>query len=490
MLIDARELDHGHVIPCDVCIVGAGAAGIAIARTFRLGSTSVCLLESGGLTFDDRTHRLYDGPAEGTALNTSRSYLLSTRLRYFGGTTNHWAGYCRPLDRLDFTERSWVPYSGWPIGRDDLDPYYGLATDVLQIGSFEGTTEGRGWEPGAVVFDGAIPTRQFHLSPTRFGTRFRQELASAANLKVYLNANLVQVGVNDAAAHVDRLDVATLGGKRFTVIPKLVVLAAGGIENARLLLASDRVHRAGLGNARDLVGRFFMEHPGIPVGHILLTAPLRDPDLYHGSAHQAFLSLSDQLQRQHQLLNGAAFLRFQPVEDAPDRVQQLARTLSALERIAGRSSSSPPLYARVGIQAEQSPNPESRVTLIDETDELGMRHARLDWRLSARDIESARRTMEVIALELGRRGLGRGQAVEEVDLEGIDFQCHHMGTTRMSAGPALGVVDAHCRVHGVANLYVAGSSVFPTSGLANPTFTIVALALRLADHLKAVLGGG
>jgi choline dehydrogenase-like flavoprotein len=523
MLRDARELDDGHTFECDLAIVGAGAAGITMARALAGGRLKVCVLESGGLEFEERVQEL----DQGTNVGLPYFALDVCRLRFFGGSTNHWAGRCRPLDALDFEARPWVARSGWPLTKAELEPYYRQAQQVCQLGAFDYTPE-RWLDPGQAVlpFDPAkVVSQVWQFSPpTRFGEVYRGELEAAVNVEVVLHANLVEIEANEAGAEVLGLKAQALDGKRLGVRARAYVLACGGLENPRLLLASNRQVRVGLGNQRDWVGRCFMEHPHCNAARALVTDPAV-LDFYtfgqgggHGQGIQVVgcLNQSPERQKAEQLLNfdalftvddvgdsGFAALRriwsaaghgewpehlgadlWQALTDIDDTASGLAGRLGLHEYHPDQVS------FRLWCSAEAVPDPDSRVRLGDELDALGMPRIVLDWRLTEQDKRSLLAGHQAIAEELGRAGLGRLQIAEWLTEGGdswsptVEGGHHHLGTTRMSVDPSQGVVDPDSRVHGIANLYVAGSSVFPTSGSANPTLTIVALALRLAAHLQ------
>jgi choline dehydrogenase-like flavoprotein len=518
LLVDARGLQDGERIEADVCIVGAGAAGITIARALIGGGLRVAVLESGGREFTEDTQELYKGEsADGRYAAPER-----LRLRYFGGTTNHWEGYCRPLDPIDFIARPWVPYSGWPFSRDELVPHYRRAEKICQVGPFDYASpqwsgEGRG-QP--FPFDPArIATTVYRRSPpTRFGDVYGDELTKASNVAVYLQANVVEIEASANAAEVTGLRVATLTGKALRATARLYVLATGGIENARLLLVSDRAQRGGLGNGAGLVGRFFTDHAVLGSGGILPVDPFVDWRIYDfAEPDYAVLMLSETVQRQEELVNMAitllpigvpppagvssmsAMLEALRHGQAPDGlVDHLRNVIGDIDAVAAaayrklRGRSGPVRMFQFHTRVEPVPNPENRVTLTDERDRLGLRRVRVDWRPGLRELHSVRRAQEFLGMEAGRIGFGRAQvtiAPEQIEWPRTwTFSGHHMGTTRMHDEPRRGVVDRDGRVHGTSNLYVAGSSVFPTFGGVNPTLTIVALALRTVDHVKRVLG--
>ena len=422
MLIDARGLEQNRVIEADVCLIGAGAAGITIARALSARSLSVSLLESGGFALDPSTQSLYAGRSEGTIIGSSSTYLSRSRLRYFGGSTNHWTGFCRPLDDDDFERRPWVPYSGWPFAAAELTAFYRQATEVLQIEPFASEPEsiernGRTETSGIFPDDQVVVTRRYHFSHVRFRPEYQDELIRDRNVTVLTYANVTTIDTDEAGSRVTGLRVATLTGKRLVVRSKVFVLAAGGVENARLLLISDGVRRNGLGNQHDLVGRFFMEHLEGGVGFLVLTDRLDTFRLYNARrGSMGALCLSARTRRPQELLNASVELNF----DNPLRAESypseaggvplaIDPALSRLDHVLELSASEevPKVrYARCIIRAEQSPNPESRVTIDREVDALGVRRAKLQWQVNARDGESARRTLEVIARSSARTGLG------------------------------------------------------------------------------------
>jgi choline dehydrogenase-like flavoprotein len=564
MIVDARLLEGDEIVRTDVCVVGAGPAGIALAREWVGKGFQVALVESGSL---DRPSTRWQQDVATMSLSRGESVgfpydrLEGARCRAFGGSSHAWrieigngglGARLHPLDPIDFEKRDWVPYSGWPFDRSHLDPYYERAQEFFDVGP--ASYEARDWEdPGdrpQLPFAGdrvRSTAFQFARSDVVWG-RYRDDLLHAENVAVYVYANVTGLRTDEGARRVERARVACLPGGDFLFMPfedglhrvrvaplpasrfwieaNYFVLAAGGTENPRLLLLSNDVQERGLGNDRGLVGRFFMEHPHLWSGWFIPAnarvagrTGLYGIHTVNGVPVMAKLTLSEDAIRRERLLNyGASIL---PVEHdpVPDGVHSLLRLGRAvrngrrprrlgrhirnvatgwrdISRAACRKltrtppprRSSCPVF-RLDNMAEQAPNPDSRVTLADERDALGLRRVRLDWRLSSIDILSMARAQEILDEELRRSRLGHLQ----IDLDGdtppkhLKGGWHHMGTTRMHTDPRQGVVDDQCRVHGLANLYVAGSSVFPTVGYANPMLTIIALAIRLADHLKARL---
>jgi choline dehydrogenase-like flavoprotein len=489
LLVDARSVEDSRTLEADLCIVGAGAAGIALALELVGRPLRVLLLESGGFEPEPETQALYRGRVFG------RPYfrLDSARTRRFGGSTNCWLGLCRPLDPIDFEVRDWVPHSGWPFDRAHLDPFYARAHDTCRLEDpvYDGSSWASAERPALPFVGGSVSTRNLQIAPVRFGRVHRDRVTSARNVQTVLFANAVEIVANEAASAVERVRVATLSGRRFDVRARAFVLATGGIENPRLLLASNGVQREGLGNGRGLVGRFFMEHPRVVSGAWLPSSDALRLGLYRPHPrgrveNVALLTVSDATLRSERMLSFASLLAREA--ELPEFEVSLARMVHEMDAAPGGPADRASFLLG---ECEQAPNPESRVRLVEERDALGMPRVQLEWRLSALDKRSLRRGHEILARELARAGLGRLQQLLSEDdhrwPEELAGGRHHMGTTRMHADPARGVVDADCRLHGVSNLYVAGSSVFPTGGAASPTLTIVALALRLADHLRQVL---
>lgn len=518
MYANLRDYENGAVLDTDICIMGAGAAGITMAREFARANREALLIESGDFEPEEETLALNEGKVVGEYYPP----LQTARLRYFGGTTNHWGGNCRPFDPIDFEKRDWVPYSGWPITRSDLESFYIRATEVVEVEPYEFDAET--WRPGLkglLEYDRTkFADRLWHYSPpTRFGERYREDLDRAKSVRVLLNANVVDVVLNDAASAVIGFKLKALGGKEATVRARTYVLAGGGIENPRVMLMSDGVMPMGIGNGNDLVGRFFQEHAcpllayGVPPPDLECFRPYYQGTRTRIDIGEAVLRIhlgpTEALQRERRLRSGTiamgfgnhrakGFLAFREARQAVrerdlgqlgESLLTMARDLDGLvEGMYFRLTDKQAVWFTSNV--EQEPNPLSRVTLDRERDALGCPQAVLDWRLTAGDKAAVRTIMRLLAEELSRSRIARvriddwllDESLEWKDLVG---EYHHIGTTRMSDDPKSGVVDRDCKVNGIANLYVAGSSVFSTSGYANPTMTIVALALRLADHLNS-----
>ncbi len=511
----------------DVCIVGAGVAGQTVARRLAGAGKSVILAESGGTDFDGDVQSLANGP------NLGEEYypLRDSRLRLFGGTTAIWGGRSVALDPIDFVKRDWIAHSGWPITYEELDPYVDEAFAALEL------KRPRSW--------GDIGQKAPDFDPDKVDARIwafdqkGERFTSASDLdhpkiELVLNATLTSIRQGDGGA-VEALVFKSLAGTSLTVKANDYVIAAGGIETPRLLLACGEDRPNGVGNDHDLVGRFFMEHPHARGGAILPVTDdvagmmkilgLTKQKLYHdGHRYAAAYRPAEAAQERLCILNSALSLGIrrhagQKAAGLQSLISTLKHSLPAKRSFRSTYQSlkkvtvnlAPRADSRIAarwlrgkrdlkglyavVRAEQAPNPDSRVRLVDEIDALGVRRAGLDWRFLEVDRRSVAGLMGLLDEELRRLGAGRAEPADWL-VEGTklwDFDplisshpiggYHHMGTTRMGAGPREGVTDAECRVYGAPNLFVAGSSLFPTSGWANPTITIIALALRLGDFL-------
>jgi choline dehydrogenase-like flavoprotein len=524
MFTDARSVERESALEAEVCIIGAGAAGITLAREFDGAPFRVVVLESGGFEIDSDTHALYGGRSIGLPYGDLRG----SRLRFLGGSTNHWGGICRPFEEADFEPRDGIPFTGWPIRKRHVDPYYNRAAQVLQLPSDRWDMDH--WAPPnqprpIELASERIVSRAAQVVPTELrslGRTHRDLLDQSRNVSVYLWANVTAIEVAEGARIASSVRVATLSGNRFSVTAKVFILATGAIENARILLASNEQVTAGMGNQHGLVGRFFLEHPRFTAA---ILAPLEphpnlsfyDPHVVRGFPMRGYMATSKEFQLAEELLD--CQIRFEigygeaPASpaDFAQRLLTLAADIRSWQRIAMPGLPLPVPYlsvVREGLRSprdtyiylsgrietlavttrfEQAPNPDSRLVLEAERDELGMQRVALDWQLNDADRRNVERTLELIGAEVSRAGIGRLQVLYQAgsdwpdDLNGGQ---HHMGTTRMSDDPKQGVVDADCLVHGMSNLYIAGCSVYPTPGGATPTLTLIALAIRLADHLK------
>jgi choline dehydrogenase-like flavoprotein len=547
MITSADTVAMGACLWADVCIVGGGAAGISLALSLSGHGLKIILLESGGAGEHAPTQALYAGEVADERLHSPPD---KYRQRRMGGSTTIWGGRCVPFDPIDFERRSHLPHSGWPLSYSDLLPFYPEANTLAEAGRFSYDADealGPLAQPLIRRFDSTVVrtnSLERFSCPTDFGKRYAKRLQVAADIKVLLGANCTALRLEAGGRTLDEVEVATLAGKRFRIAARAAVLATGGLETARLLLASQDVAPAGVGNEHDVVGRYYMCHVAGNVGTLTLRGEPQDVRHGYELTHEGVycrrrLSIAPEEQRRHGLANTVARLHFPRITDPRHRNGVLsglflARRLISYEyakRLNDGTASTPGLYARhlynvvsdpvdtcaflahwiarrslaerkfpsvilrnrsnrfsLEMHGEQAPRADSRVTLCERTDALGMPQLRVDWRYGREDIESVARTLDLIARELEASGAGRLEydrgTLEEDLMRFGAYGGHHIGTARMGSDPRTSVVNADCQVHSVRNLFIAGSAVFPTSSQANPTLTLIALSLRLGKHLS------
>lgn len=548
MIIDGDDLLDMTTLTAPICVVGAGPVGISIALALADQGIDVLLLEAGGTERTATSQDHYRGSVADPALHSPPDEYRERRL---GGSTTIWGGRCMPFDPIDFEPRDWIPDSGWPIGADALASYYPRANRLCEAGAFAYTVETaftRPTRPMIAGFTGetfTTDTLERFSCPTDFGRRYRDRLAASPRIRLVLNAAVTTIEANANA--VTGLAVRSAGGGTIAVRADHVVLAAGGLETTRLMLASRDVHPAGIGNAHDVLGRYYMCHIAGTMG--LFSAAGGEAAVWHGydvaddgTYCRRRLALTADAQREHRVGNFVARLHHPRIADSrhgtgvlsalylgrllvprqyrkrledddpagmggtirhvaniardPAGVARFAYDMLVERKLAARKFPSIVVRPRNGtfsldFHAEQEPNRESRVTLGTEGDAWGVPRLAIDWRHTRGDVATVTTALSLLAKELERSGSGRyDYDIDAVETEMTRYGAyggHHIGTARMGDDPRHSVVDADCRVHGVANLHVAGAAIFPTSSQANPTLTAVALALRLADRLKALV---
>jgi choline dehydrogenase-like flavoprotein len=520
MLIDGRGIADGATIDADLCIVGAGAAGITLAHELRCSGLRICLLESGGDKADPLIESLSEGENEG-----EHCVAVTSRQRTLGGATNLWGGNSAPFDPIDFEARNWVSRAAWPFQLSELAPYYQRAQRICQLGPCDYRTEFWSQQREDVARrlaplsgDGVKP-KWFQRMTLRFAEFYRQTLEESGDpLSVIHNATCLRLQTSTNGQQVQLIEAGTLDGNRFQIRALQFVLAAG-LENSRLLLLSNDVCSSGLGNACDNVGRCFMLHLNFPGGILRTTPTDRDLSLYGvpldlgedaKRTTQVFagFQIDGEQQRQHKLLNYVGF---------PGPMTVMAPHYPFLLNMAGLDQSRPRSFLNRAVRAglrrlridsphqdtdrrqfpgvyalrnwvEQAPRMENRITLGKSRDAFGMPRVRANWTIGNLEKQTIHKSHAILANEFRRSGIGeltsRLPPVESRWPDYLAHASHFMGETRMSHDPHDGVVNEDCRVHGVDNLFIAGGSVFPTGGATMATYNIVALAVRLADHLK------
>jgi choline dehydrogenase-like flavoprotein len=485
MLIDYNNLPKtSQIKQYDVCIVGAGPAGITIARVLASKGKRIALFEGGDLNYSEESQSLYDGKSIG--LNDWDA-VRNCRLRYFGGTSNHWAGMCGLFDEVDFHKRP-NDMSGWPISKLDVFKHFDEAKKILDLPE-NAFIKNEHW-------DGKHFRPYLHSfsPPTRFNQKYIDELKRSNKIDLYINANLTKISLESNLRDVKSLEITSYKKTTNLFSAKSYVLAMGSLENARMLLANNKQIKTGIGNHSDFVGRCYMEHFNVEYGRFVVD----NPKFWNRS--QLLLSVKEDLISKLNI--GSAVLTFEQ-NIKTTSYGHTAKLKQSLRNLVCQSESATELSRKlvdfncdgdgvVTSMIEQSPNLDSRVTLDSKVDQFGIQRIVHNWKYNDYDSRTIRTLGFEVAKEMAVTGAARLQLNDFILDKSLPIEtshhCHQMGTTRMSALPKDGVVDENSKVHHLNNLYIAGSSVYPTGGGCNPTFTLVMLSLRLGHYLDQKLG--
>jgi choline dehydrogenase-like flavoprotein len=544
------------VLSASICVVGSGPAGVVLALEMARAGHDVVLVESGGKTADEKTQALGDADIVNPGVHVAMN--LATR-RQIGGTSNIWGGRCVPYDPIDFDRRPYIPHSDWPISYDEIAGYFTRASRWFFTGDATFNTgqipciQRKTLVPGLLDGDVLSSTLERWSLPTNFGRHYGHELASTSGLRIASGLTCVEVMTDPEAKVVTGLRCRRLDGSEVRVEARHYVLACGGLETTRLLLASRSVVPRGLGNHSDMLGRFYMGHISGKIATIAFETPahetaysyqrdeervyvrhrlsfsrealnrerlpnivgwlvnpdIRNPDHGSGVLSFAYLALSSPFFGKRFIAEGirqAAIGQGRRIvwPHLRNMLRDLPATLVFIPTFGYRRflvrRKSPGFFVRsasnrypLHYHAEQVPNPQSRVMLGNTQDALGMPRLAIDLRYTDQDVDGVVRAHALWDAHLRRHRCGRLDYAAGDLREKIWAQAndgyHQIGTTRMSRRPEDGVVDENLRVHHISNLHVASGSTFVTSGQANTTFMIVAFALRLADHLKRLTSG-
>lgn len=567
MIKDTDDLIHDDVVNVDVCIIGAGPAGMATANEFLNTDLKVALLESGGKKYIHPIQLLSEGLLSGHLFEPQES----THLRQIGGTANNWIlqmtdeqyGYrYTPLDEVDFETRDYIPHSGWPISKKDLDPYYARAHATCGVGTYDYTAQywARGKFQPIKLNEDKVYNSVFTFGPTKkFTDEIPEKITNSRNLTLYYHATVVELLCDQSSDVVTTAVVRMFDGKEIYFKAKQFIITSNALQTPRLLLNSTKTHKNGIGNQNDNVGRYYMDHNLVACGHFYPHDPkfINEMGFYDmqgvdGTTVLGRLNLNPEFMTANWLRNIAVM--FFPTEwnqvdlDAMNSLnsiklpnfhkktalrypielgKHLIRLISKPKALwihfhnifQGRNRLIRAVYEylRFGVPiflglgrggwsrmannegkynkfellgiVEQSPNPENRLTLLDEKDALGCPKTKVHYICSDEDILSVTKAQSVFGEVLEESGLGRYEPpkISAEVMKTITGLHHMMGTTRMSDDPKTGVVDRDCCVHGMKNLFIAGSAVFPTGGYGNPTLTNLALSIRVADKVKKLL---
>jgi choline dehydrogenase-like flavoprotein len=519
MIVDYDQDTAPLVYDCDICIVGSGATALALLTKFYDTSLRVVVLEAGGEDITVQSQDMYKvvtpyHPFPGAEVG---------RFRVFGGSTTKWGGQTLPLDPIDFKKRDWVPFSGWPLPYQEIAKYYPEVDEFLGVEAHDYESDiYKLLREKRLQEDDILKFRFSKWSPKpNLREGFRKQLVASANVTLVQHASVIAINLFDNHKQVSDLVISNLAHKKGRVRATTYVIACGGIENARLLLASRHQLSKGIGNSHDVVGRFLQDHPNAHIGHV--TQAKNRTQRYFNyfyikkTRFLPRLILTEKFQTTHKLLNASAsLLFFSQGKDAYSQVLDIYR-----KRARGKlGKEDVQSLLKLGLQAHQlvkpvmsmlvrnkvfTPNPtiklnlmienppewHNRVALSDQRDALGIPLASVEWKVGEQVRQTLITSAGVFADYIARLGFGQLQLADWI--QGTDWKSyvgdasHHIGTTRMSNSEIDGVVNTDCQVFGVNNLYIAGSSVFPTSGHSNPTSTLIALAFRLGEHLKATV---
>lgn len=532
MYINGKTLSSSRKFTADVCVLGAGVAGITMANELAKKGLSVCLLEAGGETRDEKVQK----SAKANSVPSIYPDPMSSRLRMLGGTSNHWANNTSPLSPIDFEKREGFDVSGWPIRYEDLLPYYDKAAEYCGAGN-------DGYDPKywhnkfstAPVIGSDNPTLKLGMAkasvpPTRFFKEHGETLKLNNKVTIISYAEVVSLKYSNSRKSIDYIEFKSPNNVSHTVESGRYVMAFGGLENARMLLHFNNLNNNEMGNQGGSVGAYFMDHPTLRGAQLYTNDPSKFT-LFKGEMLSDykrfvlnFIELSEDKLKEEQLTN----VRLPLVEATR---QQLSHGISSFhmlkDRLSGKSISGDlaghitnvvmdldivadtvsrkkwgtPIIESVNEQGgfqvplmmEQTPYRENRVSLSNRRDKHGIGLLNINWRITNKDKERLWRAIDIFSMEMGKQGLGRVRSLKErssrLFADQIGFGHHHMGTTRMSNSPEDGVVDSEQKVFGVSNLFMAGCSVFSTGGHVPPTLTIVATTIRLADIIANKVNG-
>jgi choline dehydrogenase-like flavoprotein len=518
MFRDLDSMGSDQSLVYEICIVGTGPSGISLATKFNNTKYSIVMLESGGLLPDPKYQTLNKGKNSGPRFLS----LDGSRIRCWGGGSLLWAGHCGQFSQDEFNQKEYIPLSGWPINKEDLNKYYEEASGLLGI-NYELFGGERYlddiWNLGLSKFD----VQKSFLSESlllkansenrNFGTKFKNEIQSSDNIDVIYHATVTNIQLSENRKTVTNLIINSLNGNKAIIKANVYILAAGALENPRLLLASNVGINNAEGNNRHFVGKCFMSHPGVSeAAEIHNTNNVSSVCLKNNNFHNVdkniipYLQVKDNLRITNKLLKHSIEIKAYPdlingstywsgrIFSEFDKLKGNFQIMESIEKLLCRLSGNKynSLLWDVGVGIEQQPRLNNKLNLDGDVDSLGVPLLNMYWdNLSELEKNTIIEAIKLLAQELGMNNTGRIKLTKNL-LSGEAFNQqdpinHHIGTTRMSDSILTGVVDKNCKVFSVSNLYLSGSSVFTTSSNVNPTFTIIALSLRLGDHLKKVL---
>jgi choline dehydrogenase-like flavoprotein len=525
MLIDLHQLSSDTSPQADICIIGGGIAGLVLADSLRGSGLQVSLLEAGGLSLESRSQDLYAADIIGQP----HSGTTDGRFRVLGGSSTRWGGQILPLADQDFSRRSHVPYSGWPIASKDLEPYYAKVEEILGVNHLPFTSDLLMHLPLShpKKLQNGLQMRFSKWAPfnrRNFAKTLGRRVQCDPDTKIFYHANVTLIQLHPEGYRVDWVEAKTYEGQTVRFFANQFIICAGTIETCRILLVSNNIQSRGIGNHYDLVGRYFHDHLSMSAARILpqsRQAFLEQfaPWFLGQTRHTLKLESTEEFQSQNNSLNSMGHFVFEaPKDTAFSLIKQFMQQnqgnirspalvpnidllpkelldliyLTWQAKLKKRRWSPSRAELLLYIDCEQQPNPNSRISISCDRDVLGLPKTVVDWRWGEPERHTMQAYKQIFTEKWEGWGLGKLKWLcnfeEDSDWkERISDIYHPMGGTRMSFDYKHGVVNSDLRLHSVANLYVASCSIFPTGGSSNPTMTMMAATLRLAAHLKTSL---
>ena len=527
MLIDIKTVNEPQTFLADVCILGGGVAGIVLAKELSSKNINITVLDSGGETYEQKTQDLYKAESKPNVFPPPSS----SRLRFLGGSSNHWENSVERFDPIDFKKREWVAQSGWPIDYEDVEKYYPEAEQYCGVGK-EGFNL-KHWEDKLnfkdIFFNSELLDTAISKSaspPTRFFEKYGEELTKQSNVTVLKNANITDIDFDTEKQSINSATFRAFNKPDCRIKAKIFIMCFGGIENARMLLTFNEKYNDKLGNQFDNVGRYFMEHPTIRAAHFyplqnklnkVYAGILSDSYFIHGRCklkestlyknqtnnlrlyfkERSKLDLSHGISSSHILTD--SLKKKEIPDDFGTHLVNVLKDIDLISETFLRKKFDTSFVDdaddfsgyQIVSMIEQTPDKNNRITLGNTRDLLNIKKINIDFKITETDKKSAWRSLELLAQDPILQSLGRVRLLKKRDSRIWDSQLgfghHHMGTTRMSHTEKNGVVDSSSKVFGTKNFYIAGCSVFPTGGHVPPTLTIVAMAIKLANEIKRTI---
>ena len=535
MIIKCTQLNKDFIDNSDICIVGGGPAGITLAyKLSQNNSLNISIIESGDLSFNAEYQKLNTGECLELGNYPHLNYSISNnRIRQFGGTSNIWAGWCGPLEKNDFNERSWIQDSGWPISYEDLEPYYKESQSILNLSKFIYNKDVYDYYPeahsNAYLKEFKNIFWQFSSPPIKFNHKYLEYFKKKDNIKLFLQCTITDLTkVNNKIIDVSCMNKSI----KLKFKSKIFILACGAIENATILLNFQKKNPKDNFNNHN-VGKYFMEHPHCTIGYgytkdnnknFISCYSQNKIKKLDNNKFLAGVVIFDAVQKENKINNCVSvFLPHNFLEVQSAIILRGIFTLKAfnfnfISLFVQLFKDTKKIYLNIFdilknyiskkkkfyiiARIEQVPNKDSRVYLSKIKNKYGNYFPVLDWRMTKQDLKTLSINFNEVKLNLEKNNIADvypSDFIKAIQDEKIDNEKdertkdlqnkvygtgHHMGTTRMGNDKSISVVDRNLKIHEIDNLYCASSSVFATSGYINPTLTIVALSLRLADYLE------